>query len=112
MKIYLVALVLLAAGCKDAALSPDQEFEVTYVGRNSDCGLPMLRIDSNVEAAKQLFGASYGPVYMAQRLDTTFQKNNLRLLIKARPPAASEYVLCKAYGPSYDLVTITSARLK
>ncbi len=112
MKTYLIALALLAAGCKDAALAPEQEFEVTYVGHNNDCGLPMLRIDSNVEAAKQLFGSSYGPVYMAQRLDNTFQKNNLRLLIKARPPVASEYVICKAYGPSYSLVIVTGARLK
>ena len=112
-KLTLLLLLAAAAGCKknDPAT---EELEVQTQGRNSDCGVAQVVV-KDPEKVAQLLGESSnrGSVYLALKLDTAlWLRKNQTLLLRIRHPADNEYIICKAYGPSYPALTVVSARVK
>jgi hypothetical protein len=119
MKNYVVLLVLAAAGCQqDNDIAPnaakaDDEFEVETMGRNQDCGIAQLYVKDAARITQLLGPAAYAPVYTALKLDTAFWVSKSHTLyVRVRKPEPSEAVVCKAMGPGYQMLVITSARLK
>lgn len=111
--ISLVLLLALAAGCEKQDPATE-EFEVQTLGRNSDCGQPMVSVLTNPARVAALVGNSTGATsYIAANLDTAlWQSKPQRLLIKVRKPLPSEVSICLAYGPSYPWLAVVSARVK
>lgn len=119
MKKYTVVLALTMAGCRqDNTIAPDaaradDEFEIETQGRNQDCGIAQVYV-KDVAGITQLFGpAAYAPMYTALQLDTTFWASKRHTLyVRVRKPEPREVVMCTAMGPGYQMLVVTSARLK
>jgi hypothetical protein len=119
MKKYAVLLALIMAGCRqDNTIAPDaaradDEFEIETQGRNQDCGIAQI-YEKDAARIMQLLGpAAYAPVYTALKLDTAWwASKNHTLYVRVRKPEPSEIVICTAMGPGYQMLVVTSARLK
>ena len=114
-KTFLLLLLAAAAGChkNDPAT---EEFEVQTQGRNSDCGIVQVVV-KNPKKVAQIIGTASpsGDTYLALKLDTALwlrKSQTLLLRIRRPSPANDEFVLCKAYGPTYPVLTVVSARVK
>jgi hypothetical protein len=119
MKKYAVVLALTMAGCRqDNTIAPDaaradDEFEIETLGRNQDCRIAQVYVKDEARIT-QLFGpAAYAPMYTALQLDTTFWASKRHTLyVRVRKPEPREVVMCTAMGPGYQMLVVTSARLK
>jgi len=118
MKQYLVLLALSMAGCQQGDIAPasakaDDEFEIETLGRNPDCGIAQVYVKDASRITQLLGPAAYAPVYTALKLDTAlWASKNHTLYVRVRKPGPGEAVMCKAMGPGYPMLVVTSARIK
>lgn len=114
MKKYAVLLALIMAGCRqDNTIAPDaaraaDEFEIERQGRNQDCGIAQIYVKDAARITQLL-----GPAYTALQLDTAWwASKNHTLYVRVRKPGPNEAVMCTAMGPGYQMLVVTSVRLK
>jgi hypothetical protein len=107
------------AGCRqDNDITPDaakadDEFEIETQGRNQDCGIAQVYVKDAARITQLLGPSAYAPTYTALKLDTAlWASKNHTLYVRVRKPGPGEAVLCKAMGPGYQLLVVTSARIK
>jgi hypothetical protein len=119
MKKYVVLLALSLAGCRqDDDIAPnaakaDDEFEIETQGRNQDCGIAQVYVKDAAEIIQLLGPSAYAPIYTALKLDTAlWVSKSHTLYVRVRKPGPGEGVICTAMGPSYQMLVVTSARIK
>ncbi|MBJ6142450.1 hypothetical protein [Hymenobacter sp. BT559] len=119
MKKCVVLVALAMAGCRqDTDVTPnaaraDDEFEVETMGRNRDCGIAQIYVKDAAKITQLLGPAAYAPIYTALKLDTMWWASKTHTLyVRVRKPEPSEAVMCTAMGPGYQMLVVTSARLK
>jgi hypothetical protein len=119
MKKYVLLLALSMACCRqDDDIAPnaakaDDEFEIETQGRNQDCGIAQVYVKDAARIIQLLGPSAYAPIYTALNLDTAlWVSKNHTLYARVRRPGPGEAVMCTAMGPGYQLLVVTSARIK
>jgi hypothetical protein len=116
---HVLLLMLTMAGCRqDDDIAPDaakadDEFEIETQGRNQDCGIAQVYVKDAARITQLLGPSAYAPVYIALKLDTALWVSKTHTLyVRVRKPEPGESVICQAMGPGYQLLVVTSARIK
>jgi hypothetical protein len=89
----------------------DYPYEAKVIGRNIDCHIYSIKFNKDLDVVESILGYS-DSIYIAYNLPEDLQINNLDIMLDFRETNDNELGLCSCLGPSYNWLTVISAKKK
>jgi hypothetical protein len=99
----------LLIGCQKDEV--DYPYEAKVIGRNIDCHIYSIKFYKDLDAIESILGYS-DSIYIAYGLPQDLQVDSLDILLDFRKSKDNELGMCTCLGPSYNWLTVISAKKK